>query len=111
VDFPLQRLKDCVADALEAFADDLEGRGIDLPEEMENIPQVIRQAAAEVRAAPTKEAARAAVAAAVTEVRRTIQLLEAGTETVATNLQVRTGEVIVSALGAVDTKLEEAVGL
>ena len=110
-DMPLQRLKDCLAEALEDFAEDLEDQELNLAEPLRNLPEVVRQAAAEVRAAPTVEAARAAVAPAVVEVRRTIELLEAGTETVATNLQVRTGEVIASALVEVDTRLEEAVGL
>ena len=100
----------CVADALEAYARDLDRRILELPPQFRGVAATIRQAAARVRAARTVQQARAAVRVAISEVRKAIALLKADEPEVA-RIQVRTGTTIASALSSVETKLSKAVGL
>ncbi len=113
VNDPMIQFHRCVADALEDFADELEEPAVALPEPAKPIPRIVRRAAAEVRAAPSRPVARAAVAVAVQEVRKTIELIRAddpGLVQVA-EAQTRQGEIIVASLETAEAKLERAVGL
>lgn len=102
--------KSCVGDALEQFADALDARAISLPEPLRGIPAVIRQAARQVRAARTVQEARAAVGAALVEVRKAIALIRADDPAIG-QLQLRQANRIASALGSVETRLARATGL
>ena len=124
---------DCVARALETYADALEVRIAQLPPEMRNIPasvripavlnggragaaplrsvpDVIRAAARQVRAARTVAQARNVVRAAVTVVRKTISLIRADEPAVAAR-QKRQGNAVAGALQMVENRLSKAAGL
>ena len=102
--------KGCVSDALDQFAATLDTQLPNLPPSLRTVTAVIRQTAQRVRAAPNSAAARVAVRAAVSEVRKAIALIRADEPAVA-RLQVRQGNVIASALQKVDAGLSRAVGL
>ena len=118
----------CISDALKAYAGDLGGKKVILPPELEDIPDIISEAASEVRSAHRSvqppapdtaqpgasrgiaiEGARSAVAAAAVEIRKDIALLEATEETAEVQaIQVRTGDVIAVSLERLEGKLLQA---
>lgn len=102
--------KTCVGDALEQYADALDAKALSLPGPMRGIPAVIRQAARQVRTARTIQEARAAVGAALVEVRKAIALIRADDPAIG-QLQLRQANRIASALGSVETRLSRATGL
>lgn len=102
--------KTCVGGALEQFADALEAKALTLPGPMRGIPAAIRQAARKVRAARTIQEARAAVGAAVAEVRKAIALIRADDPAIG-RLQLQQANRIASALGSVESRLSRATGL
>ena len=124
---------DCVARALETYADALEVRIAQLPPALRNIPaavrippilgggragaaplrsvpEVIRAAARQVRAARTVAQARNVVRAVVTVVRKAISLIRADEPATAAR-QVRHGNAVAGALQRVETRLARATGL
>ncbi|NEU11861.1 filamentous hemagglutinin N-terminal domain-containing protein [Methylobacterium sp. BTF04] len=124
---------DCVATALEAYADKLDARIAQLPPALRNlpaavripavltrgragtaplrsVPDVIRAAARQVRASRTVAQARTIVRAAVTVIRKAISLIRADEPVVAAR-QVRHGNAIASAMESCDARLARAVGL
>ncbi|GLS42237.1 beta strand repeat-containing protein [Methylobacterium brachythecii] len=124
---------DCVARALETYADALEARIAQLPPAFRNIPaavripailrdtgarsaplrsvpDVIRAAARKVRASRTVAQARSVVRAAVTVVRKAIGLIRADEPAVAAR-QVRQGNAVAGALQMVENRLAKATGL
>jgi hypothetical protein len=80
---------------------------------MQPTPQIIRRAAAKVRAAPTRRAARAAVTEAVREVRQRIALIRAEEPAfrIVAETQTEQGTTIAASLEVAEAKLERAVGL
>lgn len=129
----VQQYNDCVARALEVYADKLEVRIAQLPPALQNIPaavrippvlsggrggavslrsvpSVVRAAAAQVRASRTVAQARVVVRAAVAVVRKAISLIRADEPAVAAR-QVRQGNAIVGALSACEARIGRAVGL
>ncbi|GBU17865.1 MULTISPECIES: MBG domain-containing protein [Methylobacterium] len=123
---------DCVARALETYADALEARIAQLPPALRNlpaavrippilrgsgagaaplrsVPDVIRAAARQVRAARTVAQARNVVRAAVTVVRKAISLIRADEPAAARG--VRQGNAVAGALQMVENRLSRAAGL
>ena len=124
---------DCVARALETYADKLDARIAQLPPALRNIPaavripavlargragtaplrsvpDVIRAAARQVRASRTVAQARTVVRAAVTVIRKAISLIRADEPVVAAR-QARHGNAIASAMESCDARLSRAIGL
>jgi hypothetical protein len=110
---PMLEFNRCIAEALEIYADELEQPVVALPPPLKPVPTVIRRAAAKVRAAPTRKAARAAVAEAVKQVRKSITLIKAEEPAFASlaDMQTRQGTIIAQNLERADAKLERAIGL
>lgn len=123
---------DCVARALETYADALETRIAQLPPTLRNlpaavrippilrgsgaaaaplrsVPDVIRAAARQVRASRTVAQARNVVRAAVSVVRKAISLIRA--DEPAAERGVRQGNAVAGALQMVENRLSRAAGL
>jgi hypothetical protein len=110
---PMQIFHRCIATAMAIFANDLEKPEVALPEPTQPVPEIIRTAARRVLEAPDRETARAAVAEAVVEVKKTIELIKADEPVFATlaDMQTRQGNIVVEGLEVAEAKLERAVGL
>jgi len=65
----------CIADALDAYAAELEALAPSLPPRLQSLPGIVRAAASKVRTARTKKEAVSALASAQTQVNRAIALL------------------------------------
>ncbi len=102
--------KNCVGSALEQFSNALDSKTLTLPGPMRGVSAIIRRAAQQVRAARTMQEARAAVGAALTEVRKAIALIRADDPAIG-RLQLQQANRIVSALGSVQTRFARATGL
>jgi hypothetical protein len=113
VNLPAEVFHDCIADAMEKYATALESPRVVLPEVMQPAPQIIRRAAAKVRAAPTRRAARAAVTEAVREVRQRIALIRAEEPAfrIVAEVQTEQATTIAESLEVAEAKLERAIGL
>jgi hypothetical protein len=107
---PLPVLHPCIANALDLYAKDLGDPRIVLPPETKAIPAIVAQTARRVRAATTHRQARAAVSAAVAEIRKSIALIKAD-EPVLARLETRAGTAVADGLQLADAKLEKAIGL
>jgi hypothetical protein len=110
---PMAIFHRCIATAMAIFANDLEKPEVALPESTQPAPEIIRTAARRVLNAPDRETARAAVAEAVVEVKKTIALIKAEEPVFATlaDMQTRQGNIIAEGLEVAEAKLERAVGL
>jgi hypothetical protein len=110
---PLETFHRCIATAMAIFANDLEKPEVALPEETQPVPEIIRTAARKVLNAPDRETARAAVAEALVEVKKTIELIKADEPVYATlaDMQTRQGNIIAEGLQVAEAKLERAVGI
>jgi hypothetical protein len=101
----------CIADVMDQFATEIER----MPKTPESVAPVavpaLREAAMKVRTAETIPAARAAVAEAVTEVRKSIDLVQAGGDDQLRRLELGQRSIVLNALATVDTSLVQAVGI
>jgi hypothetical protein len=102
--------KDCIADALEAYADALRNLSPPLPPHLRNLPDVVSRAAHRVREAKTKAQAVKAIKIAIAEVHKTIALLKAD-DPVMRQAETREGAFVAQTLAVASNKLEKAVGL
>lgn len=109
-DFALGGLRDCLAAALDAYAQDLGKAETLLPPDESPVPDIIKRAARKVRSAASKGQAIAAVREAAAAVRKSIALLVAD-DPIVQSLTTRASATIVSSLERTDAKLEQAVGL
>ena len=100
----------CIADALDAYAADLEKLAPQLPPRLRTLPAIIRAAAQKVRVARTKAEAVKAVTSAIAQVRKTIMLLRAD-DPIARTAGAREGAFVVETLQVASDKLEKASGL
>lgn len=103
--------RSCVADALDKFS-----RGLDaIPRTPGGVTPVavptLRETASRIRAAKSKREARAAVAAAVPVIRKSINLIMAGDEDSTYRLQVRQRSLVVKSLTIADDLLVKATGI
>ncbi len=103
--------QDCVADALEKFS-----RGLAsvkrAPGSVATVGvPALRQAAKRVRAAKNKKEARAAVAAAIPVIRKSINLVMAGDEDSVYRLQVQQRSLVIQSLTVADRVLVQATGI
>ena len=100
----------CVAQELDRYADWIEGVAPQLPPELRVLPTIVRQAASGVRAAKTRREAVRAVQAAITEVRKTINILRAD-DPDAQQTATREASFSIDTLVVATTKLEKATNL
>ncbi len=103
-------LRDCVANALDAYAGSLAKASTLLPPEKSPVADIIEKGAAKVRRAKSKREIVAAVRQVVADVRKSIELIIADDPIVA-SLSTRASNTIVSSLERTDRRLESAVGL
>ena len=102
--------RECVADALDAYADALRKLSPSLPPDLQVLPDIVSRAASRVRTAKNKAEAVKAIKIAVAEVHKTISLLKADDSfTLAT--ETREGAFVAETLEVASNKLEKAVGL
>jgi hypothetical protein len=102
--------RQCVADALEAYAQALRELSPSLSPPLQGLPEIVSRAAQQVRAAKTREAAVRAIKIAIGEVRKTISLIRAD-DLGQFNAETRAGAFVAETLEVADNKLEKAVGL
>lgn len=103
-------LRDCVANALDAYAGSLAQASTLLPPDRSPVADIIEKGAAKVRRAKSKREIVAAVRQVVADVRKSIELIIADDPIVA-SLSTRASNTIVSSLERTDKRLESAVGL
>jgi hypothetical protein len=101
---------ECVADALDKYADELAEISPQFPPSMRDLPEVVRTAARKVRAAKTKTEAVRAIKAAIVVVHKTIELLKAD-DSISHQVATREGGFVAATLEVAGAKLEKAVGL
>lgn len=109
-DIGANALRDCVARALDAYADRLAKAGTLLPPDTSPVADIIAKGADKVRRARSKREIVAAVRQVVADVRKSIELIVADDPIVA-SLSTRASNTIVSSLERTDRHLESAVGL
>ncbi|MBY3347977.1 hypothetical protein [Rhizobium laguerreae] len=108
---PLSVTQNCVAGALEKFA-----RGIEASPKVQGgvatvaVP-ALEAAASKLRTASSKAEARAAVAAAVPVIRKSISLIVAGDDDAVYRLQMRQRALVIEALTISDQTLVQATGI
>jgi hypothetical protein len=106
-DFFSQR--ECIADAIEAYARALSELSPALPPQLRGLPDIVSRAAKRVRAARTMEGAVRAITSAIAEVKKTISLLRADDPEIL-EAETRAGAFAAETLEVADNKLEKAVG-
>lgn len=108
---PLSVTQNCVAGALEKFA-----RGIEASPKVQGgvatvaVP-ALEAAASKLRTASSKAEARAALAAAVPVIRKSISLIVAGDDDAVYRLQIRQRALVIQALTISDQTLAQATGI
>jgi hypothetical protein len=102
--------RECLADALDAYAEALRKLAPNLPPPLRVLPDIVANAAHRVRVAKTRVEAVRAIATAIAQVHKTISLLTA-TDTFTPTLAKRDGEMIAQTLELAATKIERASGL
>lgn len=103
--------QNCVADALEKFSRGL-GSVTRAPGSVTPIAiPTLREAAKKIRKARNKREARAAIAAAVPVIRKSINLIMAGDEDTTYRLQVRQRSLVIKSLSVADDVLVKATGI
>jgi hypothetical protein len=102
--------KECIANALDNYADALARLSPQLPLELRNLPDVVATAARRVRAAHTSRQAVQALNVAVAAVHKTIALLRAD-DPATLKAETREGAFVAETLQVASIKLERASGI
>jgi hypothetical protein len=100
----------CIADALDKYADELAEIAPQFPPSMRDLPEAVRTAARKVRAAKTKTEAVSAIKEAIVLVHKSIELLKAD-DSVSHQVATREGAFVAATLEVAGAKMEKAVGL
>jgi hypothetical protein len=108
---PLSEYLNCLADAVEVYAQWVE----EMPPTPHSVAPVaapaLRESARRIRASQNVEEARVAVAEVVAEVRKSIDLVPAGGEDTVRRLELSQRSVIVASMSELDNNLVMAVGI
>jgi hypothetical protein len=100
----------CIADALDGYAAALQQIVPQLSPGLRSLPLIVATAARKVRAARTMSDAVRAVKTAITQIRKSIELLKAD-DPATIKQETREGTLVVETLQIAGDKLEKAVGL
>ena len=101
----------CMANAVDTYARWVE----EMPATPSSVAPVaapaLRQAARSIRSASTPQEARVAVARVVEEVRKSIDLVQAGGEDTLRRLEISQRSVILNSMATLDASLVQAIGI
>jgi len=100
----------CVADALDKYAEALAAVAPRLPPQLQDMPNVVARAARQVRTARTKGQAIAALRAAIAVIHKDISLVRAE-EPAALQSATRSGDAVAQTLDVASLSLQKAGGL
>ena len=100
----------CIADALDKYADELAEIAPQFPPSMRDLPEAVHKAARKVRAAKTKTEAVRAIKEAIVVVHKSIALIKAD-DPISHQVATREGALVSATLEVASAKMEKAVGL